>query len=268
MAAILITDGGRNFGEPPVLRYGRNGWEGSREYLIDTMDEYSAIQQCPDQYGSSWSSALKDCVVTDLFTRYIAKKDGSSGTGGLTVVHAEFSEPGTGARLPPPIIGQKFTLLASETDTVTVYFDRRALPDAGSPPNPLNWPLHNGDGVSKKVGLVSAKVYSYIPTTTFPNLARIFGLLRRHSINSDAVQLPAILGTTTTINLQPGQCQYDGFDHQLVGAVGSRAIEIVHSLLLAPDFLDRWKAEDEDGNSVGSEIQSQIYDTEPFFGLW
>lgn len=265
----LITDGDRNLGEPEFLRFGRNGWEGQREYIVETMEAKAAMDSVPDQYGAPFSAGLPQCQCSQLTTRYLFGKDDASGSGGVSVVRCEFSEPGSNGTLPPPQIGLKYTILGSQSGNQTVYADIRAPSDPGSPPNPLSFPLHNGDGISKAVGLLTAKVYSYIPTTTFPDLARIARLNRRRPVNSDNLTLPNILGTTFPVFLAAGQCQYDGFSHNLVGAAGGvRAIEIIHDLLIAPDFIERWRLEDEEGNLFGDEVQSVINTSEPFTGIW
>lgn len=249
-------------GEPPRLKNTRNGWVGAREYLVNTMDEYEAAQLCP--LGEPWSAALPTCVCINSETRYIAKKDDASGTGGLTVVHQDFEEPSAGGNLPPPIVGTKFTILSSQTETITIYNGLDALPDPGSPPNPLNWPIANGSGGPKQTGLITAKVYTYIPLFSFPNLTRIIQLTRAKAVSSDALALPVVLGTTATLNFSPGQVQYQGFSHQNM----SNAMEIVHELNLAPDFKYRWRSEDEDGNASGPMRENIIYEAMPISGLW
>lgn len=265
--ADLITDGDRNFGEPPWLELTRNGWVGAREFLVHTHEEYEAILSVP-AYGSEWSSTLKSCQVVAIKGRYVCGKDDASGTGGLTVVHLDYAESGSNGSLPPPQIGLRFSVLSSQMESVTVHADIRAPLDPGSPPNPLSYPLHNGNGISRLVGRLGVKVYAYVPTSSFPNITRIADLLKENALNSDVVQLPVILGTTTGINLNVGQCRFDGFSHQLVGATSGRAIELVYDLSMGPDFLERWKLEDEEGNAFGDQIQSLINASRPFGGLW
>lgn len=265
----LLTDGDRPFGEPPWLEFGRDGWTGQRSYLVETMEEKAAIASVPDQYGSPYAADLSVCKCVRMRSRYMWGKDGAAGSGGFSVVQCDFAEDGANGSLPPPQIGLKFTVLGSQGGNVTLYYDVRAPTDPGSPPNPLSIPLRNGDGVNKQVGLMTARVYSYIPTSTFPDLQRIARLNQRRPVNSDNLTLPFINGTSAPVFLAPGQCQYNGFAHNLVGATGGvRAIEIIHDLLIAPDFLERWRLEDAEANAYGDEKQSVVNLSEAFTGIW
>lgn len=268
--AELITDSRRQMGEPPVLRYGRQGWSGSRHYLVNTHEERLALLAAP-AYGAAWDNDLPNLKVVSKETDYRARKDGTDGTGGLTLVRCDYAEPEMAGFLPPPFAGLAFTELGRADETQTVYFDLDAPSVPGSPPAPVSWPLANGDGFAKRLGRVTARVYVYLQINSFPDITRLARLMRGKKVNSDAVTLPRVLGTSVVLNVGPGQVQYEGFTHQMVGGgVGGQGalLEFVHEVSLAPDFKERWRVEDEEGNADGPVIVSRIYEEEPFAGLW
>lgn len=263
--ATLITDGGRSIGNPPMLRRTRNGWEGSREYMVNTHDEYQAtIAGGVPAYGDPWDSTLKDLTAASFETRYIARKDDPTGTGGLTVVRVDYLEEGVNGHLPPPTLATKFTILNTSSETQTIWNDLDAPALPGSPPVPLAWPINDGQGFAKKVGVVTARVYVYFPLNQFPDMARLVRLARKKAVSTDSLVFPHILGTSVNFALSPGQVQYEGFSHQIANGF----VEVVHELNLAPDFKLRWRYENADGYPEGDEMVSRIYEAEPLAGLW
>jgi hypothetical protein len=267
--ATLITDGQRNFGEPPVLGFGRNGWYGRREWLVNTHDEHKAILSVPTPYGSPWSTSLPDLVVINLENKYIAKKDDPSAgdVGGLTVVRVDYAENELNGFIPPQA-NLKYTELGHQDETQTIYFDLDAPVTPGSPPAPVSWPLGSGDGFARKVGLVTALVHHFIPNGGFPDLSRIATLTRFKLTNTDSVALPRIIGTSVSPLMGVGQVQYEGFSHESVNSPQGKLTHFVHKLTLAPDHKVRWRFENEEGSATGPEIVSRVYDAASYSGLW
>lgn len=265
--ATLITDGGRKFGEPPVLGFGKNGWYGRREWLVNTHEEYVAVLAVPGQYGSPWGLQLPTLVVQTIETRYIAKKDNDEQVGGLTVVRAEYAENELNGFIPPAA-NLKYTELGYQSETQTVYFDLDAPAVPGSPPAPVSWPLNSGDGFARKVGLVTARVHHFIPNGGFPSLFQVSSLTRFKNTNNAPIALPRIIGTSVSPLLGLGEIQYEGFSHESVQSPQGKLTHFIHELTLAPDHRQRWRFENEEGSAVGPEISSRLYDPASFAGLW
>lgn len=246
----------------PYLIDGPEGWRGYRAYQVNTHDEYQALSAVPIK-GTPWSPTLPNLVIVNRRGEYIAKRDVEGTeppTGGLTVVHLDYQEPPGGGTAVPSEPGTKYTELAYGTETQTVHF---ALNPVLPTPNPVP-PLANGEGAAVKYGVISAKVHVFIPRNSTPDLARLSRLTRFKNLNEDSITLPKIWGTNVTWNLGPGQAQYEGF----VGPTArGNALEIIHELSLAPDFLFRWQIEDENGFGVEL-VESELYHPASFGGLW
>lgn len=261
----LILEGSkdRQFGEAPRLRRTRTGMTGKLEFLVDTSNEYDAIfnSGVPDLgagYSTPFVPLIPNLICDDQDTEYIARKDNPDGTGALTKVVCIYRELGGGGNLPPPQLGNKYTVLNLQTESQTVMFDRRWL-SGGQ----FALPLANGDGYSRKLGSITATIYTYIPLNSWPNMARLLRLSRHKKLNSDAFTLPPILGTSVNLNLGVMQAQYEGFSHE----TKNQLIEFRHEISLAEDFLFYWQLENDKGEAVQSFI-SEIYESESFAGLW
>lgn len=255
--AVLITSA--SFGaEAPYVLEGPEGWRGVKHYRVNTHDEVAAVRACPAR-GTPYSADLPECVLIAKTSRYLAKRD-IEGTdppeGGITIVRCDYQEPIAGSVAVPPEPGVKYTELLSGTETQTVFYEP-------FPTGPLP-PLANGEGAAVKYGVITARVHAWIPKNSEPDLKRLIRLARRKMLNEDEVELPRVWGTGQTLRMDPYQVMYEGFSGP---TARGNALEIVHELSLAPDFLFRWMIEDEQGLGV-QEVQSLLYPADSFAGLW
>lgn len=260
-SAILITD--NRIAPAPWLRDGPNGTIGQRNWLVNTHDEEAALSFVPAAYNSPWSPARPDLLLVEMGTRYWARKDGSDDppTGGLTVVQCDYATPRTGS-LAPPALALKYTDLEFGEESVNLKFDVRSLTAAVGPWAPIN----NGEGVGRSVGMIRAKVTTYISASDPVSISRIIGLARRKAVNNAPLTLPAIYGTATTFLMGAGQVRYDGIDRPEVTRGLTR---VVHNLSLAEDWYFRWSLENADGSAAGGSPQvSWVYEQADLSGLW
>lgn len=264
MPATLITDGNGPFGgaSAPMLRLdSQNGYSGQRDYRVDTTNEPKAFSMCPP-LGSAWDADTPSCIVMGYEYKYVAKNDGADGTGAIGIVRVYYGSP-KGRILPPPSLGQKFTILSPRDETATKYNDIRLF--NGAPlPDKCKRPMNDGQGFGVKIGVTSAKVYVYFPLSQAIDFARLVRLQNEKAVNNAALALPPMLGTTTFFNMGIGQVQYEGFNHD----VKNGFLEIIHDLSLAPNFYGYWQLPDKNGDPTSETVENWLYQFDNLGGLW
>lgn len=241
-----------------------SGMRALAKYRVQTRDEFSALA-APGvpQMGDTYSVARPNLVVTSLRTVIEGGKDDANGVGGVTTVFVEYTErnyqwSGEVKEVQPP--GVKHTIITIANESVEIG---AGIDPATNLPKQNVAVINNGKGASKQVGRIQAEVYDFRALTYNVPYATLIGLASDKALNSDAITLPAPLGTTTTIALAAKQALYMGF------TVEARpdAILVKHQLELATSFQFIWPVPDKDGNVIayGSE---QLYRAVAFSGLW
>lgn len=251
--ATLNTD--QSLGPKPRLRETNTGWAGVRSYLVDTYDEMEAINaQGVPAIGESWSLQATNLAVVDRACEYFGGANESGlDTGGYCVVTVTYQTAGMHGSIPPPVKGEKYTMLQPSAAGVTRYFAVGAA--AGAPP------LAGGDGVSIEAPTDEAVVVSY-PEDGIFNPA--LHMDKRQKVNNAVLMLPNVAGLGMNWTMAAGQVRYK---YTEVGRNGE-LLELKHHLAIAPDFLYRESILDSDGNfdSIGDAVQ--VYEEADLSGLW
>jgi hypothetical protein len=245
------------------------------KYRVQTRDEIAALS-APGvpQIGDVYSIGTPGLVVVSRRSVVEGGKDDANGVGGVTSVYVEYAErnyqwSSTVKEVQPA--GVKHTVIRIGNESVEVgagvndsgmvmtayYTDLNTLATAAGAAN-------NGKPMSKQVGRIQAEVYDFRPLTYAVPYSTLIGLASDKALNSDAVTLPAPLGTATAISLQPKQALYMGFEVD----VRPDAVLVKHQLELATDFYFRWAIIDKDGKPTGTLGAVQLYRATAFTGLW
>jgi hypothetical protein len=256
----LITDA--QYG--PVLRRIRGGWEGTRNWRVNTHEESAAIvAQGVPLYGAAWDPSRPRLRIVELEARYMhGTNSGETGTGGWSRVFARYEETSTGIFAPQP--GDAYTEPASTSTSTNV---RYGLDADGSGDGALNEPIANGRGASKDVGGILLDVHVFLSGDDNGVLARVWDLIKGKVFNTSAMSLPAMLGASSNqrINVPARTGQYFDFRREVVEGV----ISYVHTVRIAPQGdLAVWRKEAERGHCVGPVQTARIYDNDNFDDLW
>lgn len=191
--------------------------------------------------------------------------------GGATIVTATWETPQFGGG-GNPVSNESYTIVETREATEIRRSDVRNRPGQ-FPFDPF--PINDGKGVPVQVGHVFAKVVTFrTPLQYTQSYERMIRLANAHALNSGAVTLPRVLGTTNAQMTFPVRSvQYTGFEVDASTNVdGEERIKVVHVLRLA-------KAGDFDavspltgGNgqflSTSAVRTNWVYDDDNFGGLW
>lgn len=256
LVAEIYNGSERAFGEPESLEESGAGLRGHRTYIVNTHDVDAAYNTAPP-VGQAWSGGRPELVLYSKRTRYIGGRNNDSGENGRTAVDCEYQTPSLG-NLPPPTLATKYSVLASGSETQTVYFA------VGAPVVGPNLPIANGEGAGKRIGMVSARIYTYFNLNATVNWGRLIRLTRKNALNDAAISIPRLIGTGTVLSFAAGQVRYEGF----TPSANNELLEIVHDVSFAEDFDVRWYQEDENGYRVGAEQRSKVYELDDLSGIW
>jgi hypothetical protein len=251
------------------------GLRAQAKYRVQTRDELAALDVAGvPQMGAAYSAGRPGLVVTSRRTVVEGGKDDANGVGGVTTVYVEYTErnyqwSGEVKEVQPP--GVKHTVIAVGNESVEVgagVNDSGIVMDAYFTDIANNitvdGPINNGKPMPKQVGRITATVYDFRPLNYSIPYATLIALASDKALNSDAITLPAPLGTVNAVSLQPKQALYMGFEPE----IRPDAILIKHQLELAVDFYYRWAIIDKDGKPTGTLGAVQLYRATPFTGLW
>jgi len=259
-SATKIT-GKTTFGaEPESIEELPTGFRGLRDYLCNTDNAFAAMSSLglPIK-GQAWDVTAPNLKVVGRQARFAGgTADTGTGLGGACVVRVTYETPGLNGRLPPPVEGDKYTLVTPGVGSVPVLYDIRS--DSGPP---FNNPIANGRGAIKAIGTTQARVVTY-PNPASINISRLMSLQREQNVNAQGVVLPPTRYGNVSLSFGPRQLRYVTFE------LGDNAgvLELVHTLEMAPNHDVAWVWEDEQGNAITSPIISQIYASASFAGLF
>lgn len=264
--ALLIT--GRNdFGaEPETIDELPTGWRGLRDFWCNTDDSFAALNSLglPIK-GQPWNLAAPNLKVVSRSARFVGgTADTATLLGGVCVVRTVYETPGLNGRLPPPVIGDRHTIVVPSIASLSVYYDWRLETIQASP---FTVPINNGRGTVKTIGTTQARVVTY-PASA--DVLRLMTLQREQNLNNGPVSLPPTRfsngGAGLVLNFAAKQLRYAMFE------IGDNAglLELTQSLEMAPDHDVLWQREDKNGDAVAGlpPVRSEIYKPASFSGLW
>lgn len=180
--------------------------------------------------------------------------DSMTGEDGTSIIRVDFSDQAGTLRLLTH--GTRFTQFEPAVQSQQVAYGWNDGSGAE--------PIANGEGASKDVGTVSAKVRAYTRDSSGITLPRLIELQNLQAVNQTPVSLPPIYGENVPWTINPGQARYHSF--RLETEQGLAVVE--HTLLLAVDHKYRWRKEDDKGNAIGPVQEREIYQPMSFAGLW
>jgi hypothetical protein len=274
--AELIWD--EKIAPAPAVREDERGVYGVCSFKVTTHMPLAALAAAPKR-GTPWpvpdegvSSLALPLVLQTKDTKYWARRNtaGPAPTsGGLTLVRCEYRAAING-RLTIPDRTTRFTELEYSTQTTQALFDINAVLG-----DPAFKPIHNGDGVARKVGLLSARVFAYFPASSgvggpggMPTLFRLATLMRTKALNEQPIELPKVDGIGTPVVLGVKQAQFEGFRTRLATGLGGQLLrEVQYDLSLSDDFAEYWTITNERGEPWESHT-AELYPAASFAGLW
>lgn len=218
--------------------------------------------------GDAWNVALVPYLAVVGFR---PKRQGgentdlSNITGGWTLVEVIYETPSWGGGAPPPAPGTKFTKIETSVTTTQALY---AIDPATGEVPPGSKQINGGAGTPRDTGLLGYSVYVALSKTQFANLniSTILDLHQSQAVNSNAVDLPPFLSSSSFHSFAIGQLRFTGFEVMDPDEDGDRYV--VYHLKAAKDHLVPWVKEGPDGDSVGTKQLSHIYPRKSFAGLW
>ena len=225
-------------------------------YDIDTGDEILALGAAGlPALGSAYSAQYPLAVALRRSIEYQGgSNDPATGLGGWCRARIEYAPPGTLGKIVPTSGGlpQTYSEFGVQSDSITVY---NPPDDLGGQPGPPLPPLNNGRGANRQRTTVSVQVHVFKPLSFEPLQLLQFVLAYRDTTNAAQISLPPLLGTFSPLSIEPGQALYSGGTISRQG----NSIEIVHTIRLAEDFLERWQHERADGSPTGPILTGKAY---------
>lgn len=250
--ATLIDD--PQFAEE--LEDGEKGMRGVRHFLVP-VDKPADARRYGTQpkRGDPWDDVLTDLTVSNVtFKRLCGHTGISSGQIGHCIARVQYATPGSnGNRVPPPVLGFKWSEKRSSEKGRQQYFD---LSGSGEP-------IEDGEGVSVMEGQVLFDVGVYLPANSLDRPGWNYLEVTR-AINDAAVQIPAPYGEDEGFTVPAGTAQYMGY---VTEKVTGDLVKVVHTIACGASDEYKWRLRDAEGNP-GAEAQAQVYIRRSFSGLW
>lgn len=239
----------------PCLVQTDTGAEGCRDFKVGTgdMDQALLLQSGGGlpKINDPWSAQYPKLIAKRITTKRIGGiDDAATQVGAWTWVRVEYQTPRFGTLGNGAKEGDKYTLVKPGTTTFLRMYAVDAVPGDA--------PIAGGSGVTCTRGNLSASVVKYLKqngNNPIVDFSELTGLQDDQAVNSDAVTLPAVQGTTIPLNFTPGQVQYAGYSIVQEGLL----VQLTHELRLARDFLARWREQDVSGNMTGAEQEAVCY---------
>lgn len=253
VVAVQIDDPDRGWDEDAV-REG-DSYTAWRHYRVNTRRLLVAMAASGLPLpGSAFDPLFPRCVARTY--RRVSKfgSDSMTGEDGTSIIRVDFSDQAGTLRLLTH--GTRFTQFEPAVQSQQVAYGWNDGSGAE--------PIANGEGASKDVGTVSAKVRAYTRDSSGITLPRLIELQNLQAVNQTPVSLPPIYGENVPWTINPGQARYHSF--RLETEQGLAVVE--HTLLLAVDHKYRWRKEDDKGNAIGPVQEREIYQPMSFAGLW
>jgi hypothetical protein len=249
ITATRINDRRRGF--YPRIAYTSQGLQIRDFYQVDEGD------LAVDFYAATGLPAIGDAYPDAPFSAAVVREYGEallvSGKKGATANTGRIVVPviyRTGSFSPLPedgmTAGEAFHVMRASVATATIGFDTAG----GRIPQ-----------TAKEVSRRELLLYHYMtPTTYAARLAAIVGI--EGKTNADTVAIPPLKGTTGS-----------GFTAAIgellarpatVRPIDADLVEVVFAFGIAPDWLLRYRQEDQDGTAVGAVQTATIYDSATF----
>lgn len=249
---------------PFSLEVSAEGVQIVRTGRINTDDPIRAFSEATGlpAIGDICDTRFPSCVCSRIgpIARIGGRDTSGEGAGGWMKVPVLYRTPGYAGSViikQPTSVADKWSEISTSPASVTVYADWNDDGTGGFPP------IAGGDGTTKQISTIEAKVRTFFPLEGPVPWARLIQLATENGVNESVTNLPGPFGTAARITMGIGQVRYTGFecDRQ------NDFLAVTHLLSLAEQHLYRGVLTDKDGNVVASE-QRWIYKPLSMQGLW
>lgn len=259
IVATEVDGGSEDRWFPCYIKQDQTLQRGRRSFKVNTRDMAAALA-APGLPGAGdpWSAGYDDCVLVGYDPITIGGADTFNGQteGGWTSVRCIYQSPTGSGTVVPPTEGVVVTNFEVQAQQQTVYYSTPV-------PGP-NEPIRQGDGASKEIGLVVARITTWRDApASGVDWSRLWDLSRRRPTNDSLVVLSNIEGTGAFALVQAGEARYLGYRSDY----DQGKLKIEHAVAIAPDHREYWEKRDDAGNLL-LVVGSTIYESENLGGLW
>jgi hypothetical protein len=228
------------------------GYAGTRFFRVYTDDPVAALTApgVPGK-GDAWSTAFPGVIVQSLDSEY---EGGRSDTDrvGRCLVRVNYAAPSGRLGQPPANAALAYTEQEVQVGSVHVVYPVGELrPGEMGPPD--STPIAGGRGCDIETVSVGCKVHRFFPLSAPPDLADWLPLVGK--LNRNTLLLPGLLGTSTTVAIEPYQARYRAPSMTRDGDL----IRLTHELVIAPDHDVYYFLEDDKGLPVGDVRAARVY---------
>lgn len=228
------------------------------KYWVNSRDHLKALDATGLPKKGDVLAGVAGVVALNVVSRQLGGVDNASGENGTSEVWVEYGPESEQPFTSLPV-GKKHTVISIANESVEIG---AAVNDAGAPIT--NAVFNNKKSASKILGRITAEIYDFRALNYSVPYTTLIGLAADKALNSDAITLPAPLGSTQVISLAAKQALYMGFS---VEQANSGALLIKHELQLALDFDIRWAVPDINGKILRVD-RGQVYRTAAMGSLW